>query len=199
MEERLLELFLRVIKIFLKKKDLVHIALAGGKTPMPFYRMLALQPLPWERLCFYLTDERYVPLNSPQSNYKNIRENLGERAKLFYVNTELSLRDACEDYSQKLPQSLDVCLLGVGEDGHTASLFPNSPCLPITAKVCTSTAPDGIQRISLTYEYLNSSCVVVFVLRGQEKRKVYEKLLKGEDIPASKVKAKRKTFIIYSA
>jgi len=50
----------------------------------------------------------------------------------------------------------------------------------------------------LSYQYLNSSCVVVFALKGEEKRKVYEKLLKGEDIPASKVKGKRKTFIIYS-
>ena len=102
------------------------------------------------------------------------------------MNTELPLRDACVDYSQKLPQGLDVCLLGVEEDGHTASLFSNSPCLTITPKVCTSVVPDGTQRISLSYQYLNSSC------------KVYEKLLKGEDIPASKVKGKRKTFIIYS-
>ncbi|NAZ23056.1 MAG: hypothetical protein GU346_01130 [Thermocrinis sp.] len=114
------------------------------------------------------------------------------------MNTELPFRDACVDYSRKLPQGLDVCLLGVGEDGHTASLFPNSPCLTITPKVCTSIAPDGTQRVSLSYQYLNSSCVVVFALKGEEKRKVYEKLLKGEDIPASKVKGKRKTFIIYS-
>jgi 6-phosphogluconolactonase len=72
------------------------------------------------------------------------------------------------------------------------------PCLAITPKVCTSVAPDGTQRISLSYQYLNSSCVVIFALKGEEKRKVYEKLLKGEDIPASKVKGKRKTFIIYS-
>ena len=65
-------------------------------------------------------------------------------------------------------------------------------------KVCTSIAPDGTQRVPLSYQYLNSSCVVVFALKGEEKRKVYEKLLKGEDIPASKVKGKRKTFIIYS-
>jgi len=147
MEEKLLRLFVRLIKIFLKSKERVHIALAGGKTPMPFYRMLSLECLPWERLYFYLTDERFVPLNSPQSNYKNIRENLGAKAKIIYVNTGLPLRDACVDYSQKLPQSLDVCLLGVGEDGHTASLFPNSPCLAITPKVCTSVAPDGTQRV----------------------------------------------------
>jgi len=111
MERKLLRLFLRLIKIFLKNKERVHIALAGGKTPMPFYRMLSLEYLPWERLYFYLTDERFVPLNSPKSNYKNIRENLGAKAKITYVNTELPLRDACLDYSQKLPQGLDVCLL----------------------------------------------------------------------------------------
>jgi len=81
MEKKLLRLFVRLIKTFLKNKERVHIALAGGKTPMPFYRMLSLEGLPWERLYFYLTDERFVPLNSPQSNYKNIRENLGAKAK----------------------------------------------------------------------------------------------------------------------
>ena len=106
MEKKLLRLFVRLIKIFLKNKEDVHIALAGGKTPMPFYRMLSLEYLPWERLYFYLTDERFVPLNSPQSNYKNIRENLGAKAKIFCVNTELPLRDACVDYSQKLPQHI---------------------------------------------------------------------------------------------
>jgi hypothetical protein len=118
MERKLLRLFLRLIKIFLKNKERVHIALAGGKTPMPFYRMLSLGCLPWERLYFYLTDERFVPLNSPQSNYKNIRENLGAKAKIIYVNTELPLEGRLRRLLPKASPELG-CVLAWSGTGRT--------------------------------------------------------------------------------
>ena len=84
------------------------IALAGGKTPMQFYQLLSKQALPWEGYLFFLTDERLVSLNSPQNNYKNIRENLGEQARIFPFNTDLPLEQACVEYSKILPESLDI-------------------------------------------------------------------------------------------
>ncbi len=198
MEKKLLSLFLKLSSVFLKRKDHLHVALAGGKTPMEFYKLLSKQNIPWERFSFFLTDERFVPLDSDKSNYRNIKESLGERATLYPVNTSLPIDSACLEYSKALPESLDIALLGVGEDGHTASLFPGVDCKRITDKVCISVAPDGTQRISLSYEYLNLSCVVIFAMKGPTKVEAYQKLIKGEDIPASRIKGKRKTFIIFS-
>jgi len=197
MEKRLLRLFLRLSNVFLRRKDRINIALAGGKTPMEFYRLLSKQNLPWEKFSFFLTDERFVPLDSDKSNYKNIKENLGEKAKLYPVDTSLPIDRACVEYSKLLPESLDIALLGVGEDGHTASLFPKAECKKVTEKVCISSAPDGTQRVSLSYEYLNLSCVVIFALKGPTKTEAYQKLLRGDDIPASKVKGRRKTFVVF--
>ncbi|WP_448587420.1 6-phosphogluconolactonase [Thermocrinis sp.] len=194
LETKLFKLFLRLFDLFIKRKERIHVALAGGRTPMEFYRLLSQQAIPWERILFFLTDER---LNPNYSNYKSIRENLGERAHILAVDLNLPVDKACEEYSKLLPDSLDIALLGVGEDGHTASLFPKTECKNITQKVCLSTSPDGMQRISLTYDYLNLSCVVVFAMKGESKKEAYEKLIRGEDIPASRIKGRRKTLILY--
>ncbi len=194
-ERPLKKLLTRLVKLFLRTERTCHIALAGGKTPTKLYRLLSRENLPWNRLKFYLTDERYVPLGSELSNYKNIRENLGERAKIVFFKTEMDIEECAIDYSLQLPERLHIALLGVGADGHTASLFPSSECRAVSPKVCISQSPDGLLRLSLTEEYLKSSCVVFFFLKGEEKKEVLERLLRGENMPAGRIRGVLKSYV----
>lgn len=194
-EAKLKDLLKGLIRLFLKRDKVCHIALAGGKTPIDLYRSLSKENLPWAKLKFYLTDERYVPLSSEYSNYRNIKEAFGERAKLVFFKTDMPPEECAMDYSLQLPERLHIVLLGVGQDGHTASLFPNVECKDVSPKVCLSEGPDGLLRLSLKENYLNTSCVVIFFLKGEEKRKALELMLKGEDIPASRIKGVIRTYL----
>ncbi len=194
--ERPLKRFLvRLIKSFLSKEKVCHIALAGGKTPIELYRELSRERLPWDRLRFYLSDERYVDINSDLSNYKALRESLGSRAKLSFFKTEMDIEECAMDYSFQLPERLHIALLGVGEDGHTASLFPNVECREVSQKVCISRSHDGLLRLSLSYSYLSSSCVVIFFLKGEGKKEALESMLTEERLPAGMVRGSLRTYI----
>lgn len=184
-----------LIKIFLNRERTCHIALAGGKTPMDLYKSLSKENLPWAKIKFYLTDERYVPLQSEQSNYRNIREALGEKAKIVFFKTEMPPEESAIDYSFQLPDRLHITILGVGEDGHTASIFPGIECEDVSPKVCISEGPDGLIRLSLKEEYLKNSCLVIFFLKGEKKRRALDLMLKGEKIPAGRIRGSLKTYI----
>ncbi len=194
--ERALKCLLKkLIGLFLKRERTCHIALAGGKTPLNLYRELSKESLPWHKIKFYLTDERYVPFTSTLSNYRMIRESLGDRARVNFLKTEMLPQECAMDYSFQLPDRLHISLLGVGSDGHTASLFPSSGCEDISPKVCISKDPEGIIRLSLKEDYLNSSCVVVFFLKGEEKRRAFEGMLRGDNIPASRIRGRLRTYV----
>ena len=105
--------------------------LAGGRTPEPVYRALAAEPsIAWERVDVFFTDERAVLPDHPDSNYRMVRQALLSRvpippARVHRMEAERADRDAAaRDYAQSLPDRLDVIVLGIGQDGHTASLFP---------------------------------------------------------------------------
>jgi 6-phosphogluconolactonase len=170
-------------------------ALSGGKTVGPIYRTLAAMPLPWERVDFYFADERCVPPDHLESNYFLADENLFRPAgvKLDQVRRMQGEREdreaAARDYEALLPPTLDVVLLGMGEDGHTASLFPGLEAVEervrrVLAVVGPKPPP---WRLTLTLPVLVGARKVLFAVAGEGKKDALRRVLAGEELPAAQV------------
>jgi|SRR5262245_32999935 len=185
------------------------IALSGGSTPRRLYELLANQPyrgtLPWERVHWFWGDERFVPHDSPQSNYRMVRDAMLARvsvpaANVHPVPTEgLTPEAAALSYEQQLKDFygasvlvpdrplFDVTFLGLGPEGHIASLFPGSAILQERTRwVGSVTGAKPEPRITLTYPALESSREIAFLVTGAGKQAVLEQLLRGNpELPAA--------------
>jgi 6-phosphogluconolactonase len=171
-------------------------ALSGGKTTGPIYRTLAGMKLPWDRVDFYFADERCVPPDHPESNYllaeQTILHPLGVKPEqVRRMQGEREDRDAAaRDYEALLPPVLDVVLLGMGEDGHTASLFPGSSAVEERERrvlaIAGSPKPPP-WRLTLTLPVLLSARKVLYVVAGAGKRDAVKRVFAGEDLPAGRV------------
>jgi 6-phosphogluconolactonase len=187
------------------------VCLSGGSTPRRLYECLAAPKtaarFPWNRTHWFWGDERFVPHDHPDSNYRMAREALLSRVSIpggniHAVPTEgLSPEEAAIVYETTLRRFygadelapdrplFDVALLGIGEDGHTASLFPGQPTLQETRRwaVAVIGAKDEA-RITLTYPVLDSSREVAFLVTGKEKRGVVTRAQAGDrTLPAAVV------------
>ena len=157
------------------------IMLSGGTTPLPAYRALGSRPLPHdERLHVLFSDERYVPRDSEASNYHQSRPLLDalalKPARLLRVRTELPLEQACEEYERALGALLDsgvrisLGLLGLGADGHTASLFSSADLARARGHLAIAVRrPDGMSAVSVTPRLLAQVNAVLFVVAGADK------------------------------
>ncbi len=189
------------------------IALSGGSTPKPLYQLLAQEPIksrmPWTRVHFVLGDERFVPPSDPASNYGMARAAFLSQVpvppeNVHPVETEgVTLDQAANRYEAMLKDLygagtlqpdwplLDLTLLGLGEDGHTASLLPGEPVLQERSR-WVAPVPKGRaeERVTLTYPALDASTVVAFLVSGEGKRDVLDKILSGDtSFPASQIRA----------
>src|SRR6188472_896968 len=110
------------------ERGLATLALSGGHTPRHVYEELAALDLPWDRVGVFFGDERCVPPDDPDSNFRMASEALFDRVRALHVHRmpadRLDLEAAAAEYARELPEELDAMVLGMGEDGHTASLFP---------------------------------------------------------------------------
>jgi 6-phosphogluconolactonase len=170
------------------KRDL-SLALSGGSTPGPIYEVLAACPdIPWERVRVFFADERAVPPNDPASNYRLVRRALIERVPIparsvHRMEAERpDLDETAESYERRLPSRLDVLVLGIGEDGHTASLFPGSPNLRETARrVAPARSPSPpTERLTITPPVIHSAGRIFLFARGRAKADAVREALLGK-------------------
>lgn len=185
------------------------VSLAGGSTPRRIYELLASAErarFPWDRVHWFFGDERFVPHDDPDSNVRMVRETMFSKAPISAENIHpiafaKSPEAAARDYERSLqawygeekldPQRplFDVVLLGLGDDGHTASLFPGTAAL--TERVHWATTVIGAMpqtRITLTYPVLQSSRAVTFLISGAGKREALRRVWRGDDLPAARLR-----------
>jgi 6-phosphogluconolactonase len=185
------------------------ICLSGGSTPRRLYQLLAGQPyterMPWDRVHWFWGDERFVPWEHPDSNYRMARAALAEApipaGNIHGIETNGTPADAARGYERVLktfcgaetldPQRplFDVLLLGLGPDGHTASLFPGTRVLDERDRwVAEVVGTKAEARITLTYPALESSRHVAFLVAGADKRAMLSRALAGDAaVPAARV------------
>jgi 6-phosphogluconolactonase len=188
------------------------INLCGGQTPRLLYETLARPPylsrFPWKRVHWFWGDERFVPPDDFESNYRMVREAMLDVApvpleNIHAVNTGLANAAASAvDYQRRLQKFygatrpipghllFDITLLGLGQDGHTASLFPKSPALRERNKwVVPTVAPNGQDRITLTFPALRLSGHIAFVVCGSAKARTVSEIFSGATFPAAQVRS----------
>ena len=168
------------------------VMLAGGSTPRAVHRQLALnRRLPWDKVEIFFGDERAVPPGDPQSNYRMARESLLDAAPipLNQVHRMLAERPdreaAADEYARLLPDRLDLIILGVGEDGHTASLFPGSSALrePVRKVVAVVGPKAPLHRLTVTPPVIAAAVHKIVLVGGSGKAGAVAQALEGPENP----------------
>lgn len=167
-----------------KKAGEFVVALSGGSTPKRMHALLATLDIDWERVTVVLGDERYVPADDPQSNERMVRETLIDHVPVrrFLPMYQGKGPDVdARDYESVLPW-IDLIYLGLGDDAHTASLFPGQPgVFEDERRVIASKAPvNAPDRITLTPPAINAAGRVVFLVAGATKAEAAHKCLEGD-------------------
>lgn len=185
----------------LRSEPRVSLALSGGKTPWPVFELLARTDLEWDRVDVYQVDERVAPAGDPARNLTGLT-----RALLEHVPSvvhpmpvhEQDLEAAADVYATELPESLDIVHLGLGDDGHTASLVPGDPVLDVVDRDVAVTRPyHGYRRMTLTLPVLQQARCVVWIVAGVDKAPMIERLLAADPtIPAGRVPQDRAVLIL---
>ena len=176
-------------------RDRFTLAASGGTEPWEMYRALAQCEIDWERVEVFQVDERVVPDDDPDRNLKHLLESLPgparSRGRAMPV-TDDDLERAAAAYADQLPEGIDLVHLGIGPDGHTASLVPGDPVLAVDDRRVAVTGGEyqGHRRMTLTYPELARALRVFWLITGEEKRDALGWLMAGDDsIPAGRVEA----------
>jgi 6-phosphogluconolactonase len=188
-----------------------RISLSGGSTPKALYALLASgrfrNRFPWQRVHWYWGDERFVPYDHPESNYRMTRETMLSKApvppeNVHPIPTDGDPDDAAQRYERMLQQAygaatldparplFDITLLGLGADGHTASLLPGEPVLEERESWVAAVAHGRPEiRITMTYPAIESSRRVAFLVAGKEKAEIFSAIRAGDsEVPAARVR-----------
>ncbi|MEJ2664125.1 MAG: 6-phosphogluconolactonase [Spirochaetia bacterium] len=217
---------LSCIEETIEKQGLCSIILAGGNTPQSCYKRLSAlikeRDIPVGSMYWFFGDERWVPVDNPQSNEGMARRLLLDPLDVmpdhvfsWHVDGSTPIAGArryqgiLDDFFKSCSRSPDICLLGMGDDGHTASLFPRSRIVTPDQKsiaikkdikadaVAVLLADNKTYRLSLTPHFLNTSKNIIFLIRGQAKRKAFSELRTGSTVlPASWIKGKNLSFFV---
>jgi 6-phosphogluconolactonase len=196
------ERFIQISNEAVSQRGTAIIALAGGSTPKRLYQLIASDGyrdrIPWDRIHFFLGDERYVPLNHEDSNYRMVREALFDhinipQGNLHPVQTELDASEAAKRYEKEIRRvtgiehpdkvpAFDLVLLGIGGDGHTASLFPGTDALDQHERLVTENwvPQQESMRISLTIPLLQAARKTILMATGSDKCEAVQRTVEGE-------------------
>lgn len=188
-------------KLCVRQFGTFYLALSGGSTPIPLYERLMYDPncrsLPWEHTHIWIVDERCVPFDDERSNYRMINETLGIHSgippeQLHSIGVKSSDADAV--YEAKLRKvlsqreagedRLDFVLLGMGTDGHTASLFPGHDAINERIKLFRKIEYDSVdppQRITMTLPLINAAREIAVLVTGESKAPMIERIVSGHD------------------
>ena len=159
-----------------------NIALSGGKTPELIYKSLRGRDI--AGVAFFQTDERYVPISHADSNAGMINSTLGKEVVFRHFDTFLPIEESLETYEERLPSEFDLIVLGIGTDGHIASLFPGDPALLEANHKTAHTTTDDFpvhDRLTLTLIPILKSKKILVLLKGRDKKAVLEKLKDNKD------------------
>jgi 6-phosphogluconolactonase len=195
----------------LQDRGISRVSLSGGSTPKRLYELLVsdgyINRIPWSRISWFWGDERFVPPDDPESNFRMVREAMLSKApappeNIHPIPTDGSAEEAARLYERTLHQAygsatlepgrplFDITLLGLGEDGHTASLLPGEPVLQERRHWVAEVAHGRPEtRITLTYPAIESSCHIAFIVAGREKARVVSAVRSGRlDLPAARLR-----------
>jgi 6-phosphogluconolactonase len=175
------------------------IALSGGGTARRSYEQLAATDMPWDGVEVYFGDERWVPVDDPESNEGMARAVLLDRVHPAAVHSLRGAGDTIEaaaaayDALIAAAPPIDLVHLGLGPDGHTASLFPGTDALAVDDRLVISNGDDlhPHPRLTFTFPALARSRLVVFTVAGEDKRDAFARVRRDDDLPASHVTADR--------
>ncbi|RMG39911.1 MAG: 6-phosphogluconolactonase [Methanobacteriota archaeon] len=203
-------LLISFIREKLQQQEICTVVLAGGNTPRSIYQYFTELPAEgqpdWKRIHFFWGDERTVPPTHPESNYRMVAESLLNHlsipeSNIHRMKGELPPAQAAEDYRKQLHQffqgrmpAFDLVILGLGADGHTASLFPGTTAVKEKEKWVTEVYVEQLNtwRITLTFPVINHAQQIVFLVAGTAKAAILEKLMNlveaSPTLPASLVK-----------
>jgi 6-phosphogluconolactonase len=185
------------------------VTLSGGNTPRAIYSLLAQQyktTIPWDKVHIFFSDERHVPPDHPDSNYRMAKESLLANVpipekNIHRVRTEMDAASAAQDYDNQLREffhlngndwpRFDLIMLGLGDDGHTASLFPGTAALDESRRRVVANWVEKLKsfRITFTFPLLNYAAEVLFLVSGANKAKILKEVLEpgGTEVPAQRV------------
>ena len=170
-----------------------NFAVSGGTTPWGMFEKLASLDLPWENIVVYQVDERVAPLDDPARNLTNLRKSLAAvrlTIKAMPVNAK-DLDIGARAYGSELPDRFDLVHLGLGPDGHTASLLPDDSVLAVDDRPVALAGPyQGYRRMTLTYPALSRADQILWLIAGSDKSSPLSLLLRSDpSIPAGRVVA----------
>jgi 6-phosphogluconolactonase len=192
----------------------VAVALTGGSSPKQLYQLLATEAyrgkIPWDRVHWFIGDERFVPAGDPLHNMSAARniflDACAPASNVHPIPTDAASPDeSAERYEQELKSFygaatlnpalplFDLVLMGVGPDGHTASIFPDYPAMAASERwvvgVPKANVAPFVPRVTLTLPALNSCCEMLFEVAGADKRAMLTRVLGGEDLPANRAQS----------
>ena len=170
------------------------LAVSGGRTPWAMLAHLAEEDMPWGQTAIYQVDERIAPIDGPDRNLAHLLSSLpaDSGAEIHPMPVEGDdLQAAAADYASSLPDAFDLIHLGLGPDGHIASLVPGDPVLDVTDRGVALTGEyQGHQRMTLTYPTLNAARQVLWLVTGEDKVDALQRLRAGDTlIPGGRVAA----------